>query len=112
MTVIDAVFVTPANVARILTVALDLVLEVVSVNDFDADPAGTTTLDGTETSDGDALDNVTVTPPAGAGAASVTVAAADVPPTTLVGLMRSDASAGGGAAGGVTVSVVVLVAPL
>ena len=100
----------PAYTAEILTVAFGFPLAVVTVNDCDVAPAGTTTPAVTDASEGIELVNVTSAPPIGAGAANVTVPDDVVPPTTMVGLNRKATSAGGGDV--VTVNVVVFVAPL
>ena len=68
-------------------------------------PAATVTLAGTEAA-ALLLDSVTTAPPAGAGAFSVTVPVAELPPVTLVGLTVSDEALGGS-----TVSEAVRVAP-
>ena len=72
-------------------------------------PAATITLAGTAAA-ALLLESATPNPPAGAAAVNVTFPCAETPPVTLVGLTdsaESDAAAGGG----VTVSVVVFVAP-
>ena len=74
-------------------------------------PAGMNTLPGTLAAPLP-LESVTCTPPAGAGALSVTVPLEDcTPPTTLVGLSVSEASVGAGGGTGFTVSEVVLLTP-
>src|ERR1700741_674418 len=88
-----------------------LVDVVVTMKPFDVVPADTTILAGTETSDRFVLLRATTTPPPGAGAVSVTVPMADVPPLTDVALSVSLARAGAGAGAGLTVNVVVLVTP-
>ena len=70
-------------------------------------PAATVTLAGTVAADVLLLDSVTTAPPEGAPAVSVTVPVDPVPPTTLAGLSKTDASAGGG----VTISPAVRVTP-
>ena len=90
--------------------AFFLVAKVVTVNALDVVPPATRTLAGTEASPVLELVSVTVTPPAGAAASSVTVPVDEIPPTTLVGLSNKVASAAAGC--GLTVSVVVWVTPL
>lgn len=85
-------------------------LAVETVNDFDVAPAGTTMFGGTEARDGFELVNVTSAPPTGAGAANVTIAEEDEPPTRVVGLRRKVTTGGGG--DGRTVKVIVFVVPL
>jgi len=83
---------------------------VVTVNVLDVVPAATVTLAGTVASD--VLDeaSVTMAPPAGAAAVSVTVPVDGLPPATLVGLNVSDDSAAAGT--GLSVSTVDLFTPL
>jgi hypothetical protein len=57
------------------------------------DPEFTATLVGTDTAD-ELSDNVTTTPPAGAALDNVTLPVELFPPTTLVGLIETDASVG------------------
>ena len=57
-------------------------------------PAGMVTVAGTEAA-APLSESVTGAPPAGAGAVSVTVAVAEVPPLTLAGLTFSAETAGG-----------------
>jgi hypothetical protein len=59
-------------------------------------PAGTVTLIGTVAAAVLLLDNVTVAPPAGAGAVRVTVPVEETPPVTLVGFNVADARLMGG----------------
>lgn len=71
-------------------------------------PAGTDTVSGTLADPGRLLPRVTVAPPVGAGAPSVTVPMDEVPALTLLGLTLSLVSAG---RAGATVSVAVRVTP-
>ena len=74
-------------------------------------PAGTNTLEGTRAAPL-LLESMTVAPPAGAGALSVTVPVEVCrPPITLVGLSVSDESVAGGGGVGATVIEAVLVTP-
>src|SRR6266542_2484605 len=57
-------------------------------------PARTPTLEGTVTAVGSLLVSVTIAPPVGAAAVSVTVPVAVAPPTTLIGFTASDATTG------------------
>jgi hypothetical protein len=82
---------------------------VVTANVPDVAPDATETVAGTDAADGFELAKVTMAPPLPAGAESVTVPMAELPPTTLVRLSVNVASAGAGA--GLTVNVVVLVTP-
>jgi hypothetical protein len=76
------------------------------------DPAGMNTLDGTLAAPL-LLERVTVAPPAGAGALSVTVPVEDSrPPTTAEGLSVNEERVTGGGGGGVTVREADLVTPL
>src|SRR5712692_7338768 len=75
-------------------------------------PARTVTLAGIVAARVLLLESPTVTPPAGAGAANVTVPSEEEPLATLAGLSASAESVtGGGGAGGETVSSAVLVRP-
>ena len=92
------------------------VVFVVTVNVRDVAPSATITLAGTVASDVFELDRVTVAPPAGAAAVSVTVPVDDAPPTTEVGLSvsveRFTTGGGGGGGTGFSVSTVCFVTPL
>src|SRR5215218_1523174 len=57
-------------------------------------PARTATLEGTVTAVGSLLVSVTIAPPVGAAAVSVTVPVAVPSPTTLMGLTTSDVTVG------------------
>jgi hypothetical protein len=110
VTVSDAVRVTPALAAVIVTGVEAPTAVVLAVNVAVVAPAATVTLPGTVAAVW-LLVSVTANPPVGAALVSVTVPCEDVPPTTLVGFSATaDNDAGGG--GGVTVSVVVLLVPL
>ena len=85
------------------------VTAVVTVNVTDVAPAGTMTLAGTPTSVGFELRNDTAVPPLPAGAVNVARPAVDAPPTMLVLVSVTLASAG--ATAGITVNVVVFVTP-
>lgn len=88
---------------------------VVTVKDWDLDPAGIVTDAGTIAALGLDDESATVTPPSGALAASVAVPDNESPPTTLVRLRVNDISVatggGGGGVGVFTVNVAVLVTP-
>ena len=109
VTVSDAVRVTPACVAVIVTGVEAPTAVVAAVKLAVVAPCATVTLPGTVAAVWLLL-SVTVNPPTGAALVSVTVPCEDVPPATLVGFSdTADNDAGGG--GGVTVSVVVRVTP-
>jgi hypothetical protein len=77
-------------------------------------PAGTNTLEGTLAAPPLLLESLTVAPPAGAVALSMTLPVEDcAPPITLVGFSVSEETvgAGGGGGAGVTVSEAILVTP-
>src|SRR5438046_2501929 len=116
LTVSAAVLFTPEYDAVIVTLRFFFVVFVAIVNVFVVVPCATTTLAGTVASEVFELDSVTVVPPVGATADSVTVPVAEVPPKTLVGLIETDDSATGGGGGGgsaaLTVNVVFLLTPL
>ena len=92
-----------------------MVTLVVTINVFDVLPGPTVTLAGTEAIVAFELPSVTTIPPLGAAADNVTVPVTELPPMTLVGVRRSEASAGSGGGGGggaeSTVNVAVLVTP-
>ena len=90
-------------------VALRFVTAVVTINVADVVPAGMTTLAGTSTSVGFELRSDITAPPLAAGALNVARPVVELPPTTLVFVNATLASAG--ATAGVTVNVVVFVAP-
>jgi hypothetical protein len=110
LTVNAAVLFTPEYDAVIVTLRFFFVVFVAIVNVFVVVPCATRTLAGTVASEVSELDSVTVVPPVGATADSVTVPVAEAPPETLVGLIETDDSATGGAA--LTVNIVFLLTPL
>src|SRR2546422_495923 len=102
-----------AIVAVIVTVVDTVTGKVEAVNVALLLPARTVTLAGIVAARVLLLEIPTVTPPAGAGAANVTVPAEEEPLATLAGLsVRAESVTGGGGAGGETVSSAVLVRPL
>ena len=112
MTVSDAVRVTPANAADIVT-GVDIPTDVVvTVKLALVAPAGTVTFAGVEAA-AESSERDTVMPPLGAAPLNVTVPFEEVPPTTLVGLTeRADSVTVGAAAAAAAVVVVVVVAAL
>ena len=99
----------PLYEAEIVTEVETRTTEVLTVNVALVAPAGTVTLEGTLAAPL-LLESATCTPPAGAGALSVTVPVEDcTPPITLVGLSVSEERVGSG--GGVTVSEAARVMP-
>ena len=108
-TVSEAVLVTPAKVAEIVTVVDSLTALVLTVNVALVAPAATVTLEGTVATDVSLLESATCAPPDGAGPLSATVPVEDLPPMTLVGLSVSEVSVGVGGGAGFTVSEAVLV---
>jgi hypothetical protein len=82
----------PAEAVRVAE-RCDATLEVAALNVALDCPAGTLTLDGTDT-DPSELVSATAMPPSGAGAARLTVPVAGVPPVTEVGDRESAASVG------------------
>ncbi len=85
------------------------VAAVLTWNVADLAPAATTTLDGTAASDEFELMSATTVPPLPAGPVSVTVPVSGTPPTTLA--LPSVNCESDEAAAGITVNVVVFVAP-
>jgi hypothetical protein len=101
-----------AIVAVIVTVVDTVTGKVEAVNVALLLPARTVTLAGIVAARVLLLESPTVTPPAGAGAANVTVPSEEAPLATLAGLsVRAESVTGGGGAGGETVSSAVLVRP-
>ena len=101
-----------AIVAVIVTVVDAVTGKAEAVNVALLLPAGTVTLAGIVAARVLLLESPTVTPPAGAGAANVTVPSEEEPLATLAGLsVRAESVTGGGGAGGETVSSAVLVRP-
>jgi hypothetical protein len=94
VTVSTAERLTPPPTAVIVTDVSALTEPVVTVNVALVDPAGTSTLAGTDAADALLLDKDTVMPPLGAAAVSATVPVADDPPPTDVGLSASEESVG------------------
>src|SRR6476660_5482589 len=92
-----------------VTATLRLIGLVVTANADDRAPCATTTFAGTPTSDGFELRSATTAPPLPAGTVSATAPVVEPPPTTPVLPRVTPANAG--ATAGVTVKVVVLMAP-
>jgi len=84
------VTVVPFATADIVADLADVAMAVVTVNVAVVAPEATVTDAGTDTPVV-LLDNATVSPPAGAGPTKVTVAVAFWPPTTLDGVIATDA---------------------
>ena len=93
VTVSVAVFETPPPVAVMVTDAVLVTCAVFIVNDAELDPAGTTTLAGTEAVV-EPLFSVITVPPVGATPVNVTVPVEGVPPVTDVGLRPRLVTAG------------------
>ena len=100
--------VTPPAVAEMVADVEAVTDVVVIVKVALVAPAATVTLAGTVTA-AELSESVTTSPPAGAGALRVTVPVAELPPTTLAGLMLRAERVG--AAVGFTVSMAVCVTP-
>ena len=110
-TVRVAVRVVPLYVAEIWAEVEMRTMDVFTVNVALVAPAGMNTLDGTLAVPL-LLERMTVTPPAGTGALSVTLPVEDcTPPMTVLGFKVSEDSVGGGGGAGFTVSEAVLVTP-
>ncbi len=90
----EAVLVTPAYDAEIVTGVDAVTALVLTVNVALLAPAATVTLAGTVAVDVLLLERETVAPPAGAGPLSVTVPVAGDPPVTLVGFSVSEERVG------------------
>jgi len=105
----EAVLVTPAYDAEIVTGVDAVTALVLTVNVALLAPATTVTLAGTVAVDVLLLERETVAPPAGADPLSVTVPVEGDPPVTLVGFSVSEERVG--RACGSTVSEAVLVTP-
>jgi len=113
VTVSEADLVTPLYVPEMVTVVDVATALVLTVNVALVAPAAIVTLDGVRATLVLLLESVTVAPPVGAAALSVTVPVEDcTPPTTLVGFSVNDERVGGGGAAGITVSEADLVVPL
>ena len=102
---------TPAYVAKIVTVELRTVVRVGIARIADVAPAATVTLGGT-VARLELVRRPTMAPPAGAAEVSVIVALAELPPMMVDGDTAIDLSEGAGAVVGLTVIVAVLVTPL
>ena len=112
VTVSEAVLVTPAWAAEKVTAVDEATALVLTINVAVVAPAATVTPEGTLAAAVLLLESATCTPPAGAGALSVTVPVEDcAPPTTLVGFRLSDERVAGGGGTAATVSEAVLVTP-
>ena len=112
VTVSKAEVLPVAIVAVIVTVVDTVTGKAEAVNVALLLPARTVTFTGTVAARVLLLESPTVTPPAGAGAANVTVPSEEEPLATLAGLsVTAESVTGGGGAGGETVSSTVLVRP-
>jgi len=111
LTMSVVVFVTPAYEAEIVAPTFFFAAAVVTVNVADVAPAATTICAGTAATEGLELVIATAAPLPGAGAVSVTVPKTGMPPTTVERSSVIVASAGAETGTGVTVNVVVFVAP-
>ena len=105
----EAVLVTPAYDAEIVTGVETVTALVLTVNVALLAPAATVTLAGTVATALLPLERETVAPPAGAGPLSVTVPVEGDPPVTLAGFSVSEERVG--RACGSTVSEAVLLTP-
>jgi hypothetical protein len=85
LTVSDAAVDELTKEAVIVAVLLVVTTEVAIAKLAAVDPAGTTTVDGTNAIDGELLASETVAPPVGAGPINVTVPVELLPPIRLVG---------------------------
>jgi len=108
LTVSVADRVTPPAVAEMVADVTAVTDVVVIVKVALVAPAGTVTLAGTVVA-AELSESVTTTPPEGAAALRVTVPVAELPPTTLAGLMLTPVRVG--VADGFTVSIAVCVTP-
>jgi hypothetical protein len=107
VTVREAVRVTPALVAVIVTGVEAVTDVVVAVNGAVVAPAATVTLAGTVAAGVLLLVSVTTAPPDGAALVSVAVPVDELPPTTVDGLSEiAESDAGAGAACGVKLRTV------
>lgn len=113
LTVSVAVLVTPARAAVMVAAVEAVVVVVEAVKVALVAPAATVTLAGTVARTL-LLESATTAPPAGAALAKVTLPCEVPPPVTLAGFSARlfRLAAGGGGGTGVTVSVVVRLAPL
>jgi len=93
LTASAVVFVTPAYVAEIVAVAVEVTVAVAMVKVALLLPAATVTLAG-GVAEGTLLPSVTTRPPAGAGAVRVTVPCEVAPPVTVAGLTEIELRAG------------------
>src|SRR5579859_319764 len=105
VTVSAVLCVAPLYVALIVTAVVVVTAPLVTLNVPLVLPAATNTLAGTPATAALLLDSVTVIPPAGAAAASVTVPTEPTPATTVLGDTDTDVSSG------LTINVAVCVLP-
>jgi hypothetical protein len=104
-----ALLVEPLYEAEIVEDVVMRTIDVFTVKDARAAPAGTVTREGTEAAPL-LLESVTIAPPEGAGPLRVTVPVEDcTPPTTLDGLRLTDETDG---SGGITLREADLLTPL